>query len=365
MVLMFLGFAGACQNQAPKELKKEGLPDKPETSIVLNEPFKPLETGTFRLEEKSFGEIIQLKGTCKPVEEIFRVEDPEMLVKNDLLILKNRIDDDMFMIYKLPELELIRSFGKMGQGPGEFFYPSLVSTEEKDRLFYMAEGTKRGIYYLDQKNNISEVPFQLPGFLKGNTPIHFFNDHELVYAAGIPKGKAIFYACSSGGQVARKQVYDLSFSDKHRNWGAYLGCFAASKRRDRLVYVYKYFKRMVFLNLSASEVRTVEFAGSGPKQGDVVSMMSPEHVTHYWKLSAGEKYLYLSYSGRTPLQVMKENKNGHGFIYIEQFDWNGNPIRKYRLDHWGYFCVDENNNKLYMLSSTEDDPFVVFDLPKI
>ncbi|MBU4306870.1 MAG: TolB-like 6-bladed beta-propeller domain-containing protein, partial [Acidobacteria bacterium] len=162
-----------------------------------------------------------------------------------------------------------------------------------------------------------------------------------------------------------KQVYELSFSKKHRNWGAYLGCFAASKKRNRLVYVYKYFKRLVFLNLAANMVRIVEFAGAGPKAGDVVSMMSPEHVTHYWTLSAGEKYLYLSYSGRTPLQVMKEIKNSNGYIFIEQFDWNGNPIRKFRLDHWGRFCVDEKNSKLYLLSITEDDPFVVYDLPKI
>jgi hypothetical protein len=364
-VILLLVLTGACRNPAPQKPAKEILPGKPEANMVLEESPKPLETGIFRLEEKVFGEIIELKGTSKPVKEIFRVEESEMLVKDDLLILKNRIDTDMFMLFKLPELKLIRSFGKMGQGPGEFTYPSLVSTEEKGRLFYMHEGTTRGIYYLDQENKISEIPFKLPNFPLGDTPIHFFNDHELVYAAGVPKGKAIFYANHSGTQVAHKQVYDLSFSKKHRNWGAYMGCFAASKKKDRLVYVYKYFKRLVILNLAANTIRNVEFAGPGPKQGDLVSMMSPEHVTHYWKLSTGEKYLYLSYSGRTPLQVMQENKNSNGYIFIEQFDWNGNPIRKFKLDHWGYFCVDEKNNKLYMLSSTEDDPFIVYDLPKI
>lgn len=365
LALLFFGPVGACQNQALKEPVNKISSGKPEANMVLEEPPKPIETGTFHLEEKAFGEIIELKGKCKPVKEIFRVEESEMLVKDDLLILKNRIDTDMFMLFKLPELKLIRSFGKMGQGPGEFTYPSLVSTEEKGRLFYMHEGTTRGIYYLDQENKISEIPFKLPDFPLGDTPIHFFDDHELVYAAGVPKGKAIFYANHSGTQVAHKQVYDLSFSKKHRNWWAYMGCFAASKKKDRLVYVYKYFKRLVFLNLSASKVRIVEFAGAGPKQGNLVSMMSPEHVTHYWTLSTGEKYLYLSYSGRTPLQVAKEIKNSNGYIFIEQFDWNGNPIRKFRLDYWGRFCVDEKNNKLYMLSITEDDPFVVYDLPKI
>lgn len=379
-IILLLGLAGACRNPAPQKPAKEITSGKSEAIVMLQEPqktleagnssledgsLKPLETGTFRIKEKDFGKIIELKGTSKSVRQIFRVEETEMLIKDDLLILKNRINNDMFMFYKLPELKLIRSFGKMGQGPGEFTYPSLVSTEERNRLFYMIEDSRGRINYLDHENKICELPFKLPDFLSGETQAHFLNDHELVYAASIPKGKAIFYANYSGGQVVGKQVYDLSFSSKHRNWGAYLGCFAASRKKDRLVYVYKYFKRLVFLNLAANTIRTVEFAGAGPAPGDAVSMMRPEHVTHYWKLCAGEKYIYLSYSGRTPLQVMQENKNSNGYIFIEQFDWNGNPIRKFKLDHWGYFCVDEKNNKLYMLSMIEDDPFVVYDLPKI
>jgi hypothetical protein len=55
-------------------------------------------------------------------------------------------------------------------------------------------------------------------------------------------------------------------------------------------------------------------------------------------------------------------RNFSGFIYVEKFDWNGNPIKKYKLDHWGYFCVDSNRNKIIMASMNTEQPFLEFDL---
>lgn len=73
--------------------------------------------------------------------------------------------------------------------------------------------------------------------------------------------------------------------------------------------------------------------------------------------------MYVLYSGRTPMQVMKELNKGDEYMYVEQYDWNGNPIRKFKLDNWGYFCVDEINNKIYQVSTTEEHPFLVYDMP--
>ena len=333
LVVALLGFVMACRDHVPKESVKKDYSDKPETNIVVKQSISPLMAGEFHLEEKDFGEIIELQGECRSVKEIFRVEGSEMLIKDDILTIKNPIDTDMFMQYKLPELKFIRSFGKMGQGPGEFIYPSIVTTEEKIPLFYMFDGAKTGFCYLDRENQIKEIDFRFPHSFTGATPIHFFNNHEFVYAATTSKGKAIFYCNFSGVQAKTREVYDLSFSKKHRNWGAYLGAFAASKKKDHLVYTYKYFKRLVFLNLAGSQVRIVDFKNTGPKPGDAVSMMGPEHVVYYWMLSVGEKFLYVSCIGKSILKVIEENKKSAGHVFIEQFDWDGNPIRKLRLDH--------------------------------
>lgn len=88
-------------------------------------------------------------------------------------------------------------------------------------------------------------------------------------------------------------------------------------------------------------------------------------MTYYWGMSAHKDYVYLLYSGRTPLVVHRELAKGDGSIFVEQFDWNGNPIRKFKLDHWGYFGVDENNGNIYQVSTTLEDPILCYQMPKI
>ena len=47
-------------------------------------------------------------------------------------------------------------------------------------------------------------------------------------------------------------------------------------------------------------------------------------------------YVYITYSGRTPYVVAAENNKGKHHMYVEKYDWNGNPVKKYKLND---FCV--------------------------
>ncbi|NIW78611.1 MAG: hypothetical protein GWN16_03740 [Calditrichae bacterium] len=92
--------------------------------------------------------------------------------------------------------------------------------------------------------------------------------------------------------------------------------------------------------------------------------MSPENITHYWGLSAGDEYVYALYSGRPPVDVSRELDESHGYIFVEKFDWNGNPVSKFKLDHWGYFSVNEPEALIYLASNTEEQPLISYTLPK-
>lgn len=58
-------------------------------------------------------------------------------------------------------------------------------------------------------------------------------------------------------------------------------------------------------------------------------------MTYYWGISATDDYFFLTYSGRTPLQVSRENGKGDGYIFVEQYDWGGNPVARYKLGPLG------------------------------
>ena len=98
------------------------------------------------------------------------------------------------------------------------------------------------------------------------------------------------------------------------------------------------------------------------KKGSVKSMMGPQNVTHYWGMSTTNDNVYCLYSGRTPIQIGNDWKKNIEYIFVEKFDWNGKPIKKFKLDKWGYFCVDKKRNKLYIGSVREEHPIYSYDI---
>ena len=122
---------------------------------------------------------------------------------------------------------------------------------------------------------------------------------------------------------------------------------------------FKYDKRLLIADFEG-HVRTLQFDNPGNAVAEGMSMDA--NTTHYWKLYPGENYLYLYYSGRTPMEVGAEQRRGKYYAFIEQFDWNGNPVRRYRIDNWGYFAVDESRKALYVISTTDEFPFVKYEL---
>lgn len=46
---------------------------------------------------------------------------------------------------------------------------------------------------------------------------------------------------------------------------------------------------------------------------------------------------------------------------MEQYDWGGNPVARYKLDHWGRVVSD--GKRLYQVCYMYDDPLFLYTLP--
>ena len=354
----------AC-NQVEKA-KTEGQPEQSEgvadTPIV--EAISPLVAGEFLLSEKDFGEIVELNGASNPVDQIFKVSECEMIALDSILIVKNLNNQDMLMAFSLPDFTFLKSFGRYGRGPGEFQYPGLVKDESGEFICFIYERTNNHLYSLNKDFEIRELPVN---FKKGerasynDKQLHGISSKQFFYVESIKMGKAIFVMDSENDTINTTLIKNLAFSDKHKNWAAYIGDFGVNGKKNRAVFAYKYFKRLIFLDLENKTSKTVIFnVPTETKKGNAVSMLDPSNITHYWGMSSNDKYVYVLYSGRTPIDVSKELKK---YIYVEKFDWDGNPINKYKLDNWGYFCVNQEENTIYLASTSDEHPFVSYKLP--
>ena len=337
---------------------------------VVVSVFLPLEGGEVFLKDKEpFGRTIELVGKHVSGDTaVFNVREMQMLVKDDLLIVKNMLFTNyLFMLFDRSTLKLLKTFGRRGKGPDELMYPHLVPTEDSDLLTYAFEGTNQKLYAIDTSGKMQFYPFEISANHSkqlSDKQLININPTTFMYVETTANGKGIFRAELENDSIRVKEIYNLSLNPKRKSGFAYIGDFAANREKNRMMFAYKYFKIIKFMDLEAETVRILNFERNTFDETSPYKVNGLDaNVTHYWGASAQPEYVYLLYSGRTPQEVTKENNKENYYIYVEQYDWNGNPIRKFKLDQWGYFTVDEKRKELILASTNDDDPFYVYSLP--
>ncbi len=332
--------------------------------VTEQPPFPSLIPGEVELNDDVFGDVAELTGISHPVDQLFKVQETQLLAKERMLIIKNRNEDYYFMAFSLPDFQLIKSFGRRGKGPGEFSGPSIIQTSQPEHLFSVHSFNGK-IYHINRSFELidSKISLDTKRQLYDQNKICAATANDYYYVGVAPVAKEIF-KYSVRDSIPETSIKQLSVKG-FKGWASYTGYLGANFDKDRLVFAYKYFKKIVFTDLAGEVERTITFdTDSKTDKQSNVSILGPSSVTYYWGMSAQEDYVYLLYSGRTPLVVTEELREGLGYIYVEQFDWNGNPIRKYRLDHWGYFCVDDIEENIYLASTTDENPIYSFKLPE-
>lgn len=365
IVAIFLLFYACAKDK--QKADTEGT-EKNVQQIEKKKVFPELEAGEVFLKNKNpFGEIIALEGKNITGDTVvFRISEAEMLVKDGCVIMKN-LSHPPFRVFQTKDLMQVGELGVRGNGPDEFNFPTLVPTADQNLFCYIFENTTNKLYSLDKKWNISYVkePFKAKthsgNFNFSKNQMVNLGKSDFIYVGNSKTGKSIYRIQKINDSIQSKEVFNLTLNPKRKSPFNYIGAFAVNQQKNRMVYGYKYFKILKFMDLDGKSVRTINFEKDTFDEGSAYKVDGlDQNVTHYWKIATGEQYVYLLYSGRTPFEVVKEKSRGNNYIYVEQYDWNGNPIKKYKLDQWGYFTVDEQSKKIYLASTDFDDPFFVY-----
>lgn len=371
IIFIVISFLLLCACAKDKQKADTKGTEKNVQQIEKKKAFPELQAGEFFLKGKNpFGETIALEGkNITGDTAVFRLSETELLVKDGYVIMKN-LSYPPFRVFQTKDLMQVAELGVRGNGPDEFNFPTLVPTTDQNLFCYIFENTTNKMYSLDKKWNISYVkePFQAKtysgGFNFSETQMVNLGKTDFIYVDNSKTGKSIYRIQKINDSIQSKEVFNLALNPKRKSPFNYIGAFAVNQKKNRMVYGYKYFKILKFMDLDGKSVRTINFEKDTFDEGSVYKINGlDQNVTHYWKIAAGEQYVYLLYSGRTPFEVLKEKNRGNSYIYVEQYDWNGNPIKKYKLDQWGYFIVDEQSKKIYLASTDFDNPFFVYQLP--
>jgi hypothetical protein len=316
-------------------------------------------------DKEAFNEVIELKGKNIVTDSIMDPRIGGMLLKNDKLIFQYEFNPP-FVLFQTPTMNFIAQKGRRGPGPDEFIFPVLVPTTDPELICYIYEQTNQKLYTLDNQNQIGYCPFKFPqpsqDNLVANKHLINFGEDDFLYVESRDNGKSVFRTTKTQDSIRAVKICDLNLKPGLDDWIPYIGFLAANKEKNRAAYAYKYYKAISFIDLDAKTVKTINFKQS---EFDVstlgVADGSDMNVTHYLGAYGQPDYVYFLYIGHTPGDIA--NGEHKAAFYMEQYDWDGNPIRKYKINHFGRFVVDEKEKQLYVCFPFEDDPIYVYELP--
>ena len=329
-----------------------------------------LTVGEFAMRDDAFGETIELTGTPVEVDDIFKVSGTEAFCIDTLLVMSNRqrADGRFLSVYSLPSLRFITSLGTLGRGPGEFNAPTLVRAEDDpNALCYVIDHFSGQLSALTPQLTLEPVENPLPAEYRKYTSEKMYtacNTDEMIF--GHASGLMRWRRNDSLSADNTSRLFNLSLR-RVAPGVSYIGAPGVNYKQERFAYAYKFVKRIVFGDFGG-RVRALQW---GKAEGDLEDDASnrtgstapiDQNVTHYWKIYTTPKHVYVTYSGRTPVEVHGANQRGDRHIFVEKFDWNGNPVKRYRLDEWGYFTVDEERETLYLLCTENPVSFRVYKL---
>lgn len=364
LLLLFL-FMASCGNRTANTSAAADDTAGETTAAIAADTIPRLVPGEFRLKDNAFGSEIALEGQTVETDDIFQVSEICAICKDSILLLKTlQPSGAPFRIYKLPAMELDTTVGRFGRGPDEYLYPEIYPYASPDYLALLVDNVREDgrIRRIARDGRIESFATRIPTPYFKYTYTRDFaaqDDRHMVFTA---QSKIYRYEDEDPAlpaDSAIRQLADLRFGRSGVGSTRYMGSLGVNFRYGRVAWAYKYNKRLLIADFDGN-VRTLIFDTSDKSVSEGASMDA--NTTHYWKLYAGEKYLYLYYSGRTPMEIVAEQQHGKYYAFIEQFDWNGNPVRRYKINKWGYFTVDEPGNTLYVISTSDEFPFVRFEL---
>lgn len=283
---------------------------------------------------------------------------------NDLLFISEAPDPEYSMKIVNVFNGNVRNFAKKGRGPNEIAYQGCdFFINELDKEIYISDGFKYFSYSLDSL----KIGLDLP---KSKFSMSSIKDRfmENTYCNGFLVG---------GMHNQRFGVYHIKnrFLIKKYNFNNILlggalnnQAFYFSHPRNNLV-AYFYYKsaKMGILRIDNNKIENEEFNYWDNDNIEIVSegkkkiKFSKDARNGFITAAVSNDFIYVLYSGKKlNRSSIKELTKAYLSRFVYVFDWQGKPVKKYKLDQEvRSIAIDEKNKILYAGSYSKDLPILL------
>ena len=260
---------------------------------------------------------------------------------------------------KMTALELINTFGEVGQGPGEFIFPeSMRFMPDKIAVFDRSLIRLSEISFppLDTMN-ISSITDKC--FVGLNNVLRV-DDSLFVGLTYLDTARLM--VVNDGALYPSELGYpdDGIVAPMRQKALAYQGNLLKHPLKDEFVYASLYGKIVEFYKLDRTEnkiwssvCKNFIFPQYTPVEdnSEIESNFTVDNITGYIYACVSDEYVFLLYSGKTVRDSRKNFSN-----QIEVYNWGGDLVKILMIDEdLSAFCVDSKNRMIYGVTYSEED----------
>ena len=307
---------------------------------------------------KEFPNTAILSG--KPTKEIILTTTWANLVVVDTFLVIQKREAPFIKIYSTNSHKLLGEIGTQGSGPNEFEMPNLLKQisydEENDSpvvtLYDIATRriSKINILKAFENENNAITQERIPE-INDILVLLFHKDDSLLLARPETGGRFVIYNYSNSRVVHTPFVPELQVpvSDYAKSL-IYSSFVAINKKKKKFVAAPTFLNELNFFDLQGNYINSTIISPREKLLPPPEKEIFPSGMERYFSsLEAVENKIYVS-------------KRGPDEGKIQVFDWDGNPLEQYTLDHnsrIGSFAYDKIHKQFYVYFPNEE-PYNIY-----
>jgi hypothetical protein len=301
------------------------------------------------------------------------------IIDDLMFVIEPQSTDYLFYTIDIEENNLLKTFGQRGQGPGDFIGVMDCYKSEVQKGINTWDPILHRMYYFDY-DSLLHSPKPVPenifkdakvdGIMKiFSTNILQLSDTLFLALDGGNKRFSLFNTktgkIKNEGEYPASSQTDAAVPNVLRNQ-AYRGMVRFNKSQQKMTYV--------SLNSEMWEIFKVKDDELILEHGNYSSIPEykqdadfsikvtnfPEEMGRNHSLAVTDDVIYILYQNYAGKEVFDiENKSD----IILSFDWNGNPLKLYKLDcAVNNIAYDKKNSRMYALYDNPETQIIYFDM---
>ncbi len=310
------------------------------------------------ISEEDFKEHIELIEERKVTKEMLNVRN--FFVQDSFLIIANSRKDSIFMAFDLLTFKCLHAWGLRGHGPAEHGLFTHTIKLSRDN-FQIADFSRYRIdtYALPSFNLVSSdnIVNERNDRALRHIPQKLLSDGQYYYYDNFVKHELFLSKWQNGEAPEELYTFDR-YKELYKSASSYWGSLGLSKEHNRLVYAYKFLRQFDLFDLEGNHIKTIKI-NPYPILYERGKNLDRENSTMcYMAVRTSINSFYMYYVGYTKKEM---EEKGEKVTYIEEFDWDGNPINRYKISRYisdfdliedeeqiSFIAIDEKNDNPLM-----------------